>query len=169
MFEPPGLQLIGQGTQRRITDEFNNLDLTTSRATESRILLPGAWQSHQRWQCCWVAKLCPTLWPHGLQCANLPCLSLFPGICSNSCPSESRMPFNHLTLCCPLLLLPSIFPSIRVFSNELLLHIRWLKCWSFSISPYNEYSGLIFYRIDWFYLLAVQGTLKSIFSSTTIQ
>ena len=65
--------------------------------------------------------------------------------------------------------LPSIFPSIRVFSNELGLRIRLLKCWSFSISPYNEYSGLIFYRIDWFYLLAVQGTLKSIFSSTTIQ
>ena len=146
----------------------------TSGATESRILLPGAWQSHQRWQCCRVAKLCLTPWPHGLQCASLPCLSLFPGICSNPCLSESRMPSNHLILCCPPLLLPSIFPSMvmvdhyHVFSNELVLRIRWLKCWSFSISPYNEYSGLIFYKIDWFYLPAVQGTLKSIFSSTTI-
>ena len=69
---------------------------------------------------------------------------------------------NHLNLCCPLLLLPSIFPSIRVFSNELGLHIRWPEYWSFnySISPSSEYSGLICYRIDWFDLLAVQETLK---------
>ena len=75
---------------------------------------------------------------------------------------ESVMPFNHLILCRPLLLLPSIFPSIRVFSNELPLHIRWPKYWSFSfsINPSNEYSGLISFRIDWFDLLAVQGTLK---------
>ena len=70
---------------------------------------------------------------------------------------------NYPVLCCPLLLLPSIFPSIRVFSNELALHIRWLKYWSFSfsISPSIEYSGLIFFRMDWLDLLAVQGTLKS--------
>ena len=76
---------------------------------------------------------------------------------------ESVMPSNHLILCCPLLLLPSIFPSIRVFSNELALHIRWPKYWSFnfSISPSNEYS-LVSFRIDWFDLLAVQGTLKSL-------
>ena len=76
---------------------------------------------------------------------------------------ESVMPSNHLVLCCPLLLLPSIFPSIRVFSNELALHIRWPKYWSFSfiISPSNEYSGLISLRIDWFDL-AFQGTLKSL-------
>ena len=76
---------------------------------------------------------------------------------------ESVMPSNHLILCCPLLLLPSIFPSIRVFSTESVLHIRWPKYWSFSfsISPYNEYSGLICFRIDWFELLAVQRTLKS--------
>ena len=76
---------------------------------------------------------------------------------------ESVMPSNCLILCCPLLLLPSIFPSIRVFSNELALHIRWPKYWSFnfSISPSSEYSGLIFCRIDWFDLLAVLGTLKS--------
>ena len=77
---------------------------------------------------------------------------------------ESVMPSNHLILCCPLLLLPSIFPSIRVFSNESALHIRWPKCWSFSfsISPSSEYSGLISFRIHWFDLLAVQGTLKSL-------
>ena len=74
---------------------------------------------------------------------------------------ESVMPFNHLFLCRPLLL-PSIFPSIRVFSNELPLRIQWQKYWSFSISHSNEYSGLISFRIDWFDLLAVQGTLKSL-------
>ena len=68
---------------------------------------------------------------------------------------------NHLILCCPLLFPPSIFPSIRVFSNELALHIRWPNYWSFSISPSNEYSELISFRIDWFDLCAVQGTLKS--------
>ena len=77
---------------------------------------------------------------------------------------ELMMTSNHLILWHPLLLLPSIFPSIRVFSNESALHIRWPKCWSFSfsISPSNGYSGLISYRIDWFDLVAVQGTLKNI-------
>ena len=77
---------------------------------------------------------------------------------------ELVMPFNHLILCCPLLLLPPIFPSIRVFSSESVLRIRWPKYWtfSFSISPSNEYSGLISFRIDWLDLLAVQGTLKSL-------
>ena len=77
---------------------------------------------------------------------------------------ESVMPFNHLILCHPLLLLPSIFPSIRVFSDELVLRSRWPKyhSFSFSISPSNEYSGLISFRIDWFDLLAVQWTLKSL-------
>ena len=81
---------------------------------------------------------------------------------------ESVMPSNHLTLCCPLLLLPSIFPSIRVFSNESVLHIRWPKDWSFnfSISPSNKYSGLISFRTDWLDLLAVQGTLKSLLHSS---
>ena len=74
---------------------------------------------------------------------------------------ESVMPSNHLILCRPLLLLPSIFPSIRVFANESVLCIRWPKYWSFSISPSNEYSGLITFSIDWFDL-AVQGTLKSL-------
>ena len=74
------------------------------------------------------------------------------------------MPSNHLNLCHPLLLLPSVFPSIRVFSSESALHIRWPKYWSFSfsVSPSSEHSGLISFRIDWFDLLAVQGTLKSL-------
>src|SRR5574340_729066 len=77
---------------------------------------------------------------------------------------ESVMPFNYLTLCCLLLLLSSIFPSIRVFSNKSVLRIRWPKYWSFnfSTSPSNEYSGLISFRMDWLDLLAVQGTLKSL-------
>ena len=81
---------------------------------------------------------------------------------------ELVMPSNHLILCYPLLLLPSTFPSIRVFSNESALCIRWPKYWSFSfnISPSNEYSGLISFRMDWFDVLAVQGTLKD-FSRTT--
>ena len=77
---------------------------------------------------------------------------------------KSVIPSNHLILCCPLLLLPSIFPSIGVFSNESALHIRWPKYWnfSFSISPSSEYSGLISFRMNWLDLLAVQGTLKSL-------
>ena len=75
---------------------------------------------------------------------------------------ELVMPSNHLTLCHPLLLLPSIFPSNRVFSNESVLRIRWPKDWSFGISPSNEYSGVISFRMDWLDLLAVQGTLKSL-------
>ena len=77
---------------------------------------------------------------------------------------ESVMPSNHLILCCPILLPPSVLPSIRVSSNESVLHIRWTKCWnfSFSISPSSYYSGLISFRMDWLDLLAVQGTLKSL-------
>ena len=77
---------------------------------------------------------------------------------------RSVMPSNHLILCCPLLLLPSIFPSIRVFSNESVLCIRWPRYWSFSfsISPSNECSGLISFRMDWWDLLAIQGTLRSL-------
>ena len=80
---------------------------------------------------------------------------------------ESVMPSSHLIICHPLLLSPSIFPSIRVFSNESMLRINWPKYWSFrfSISPSNEYSGLISFRINWFDLLAVQGTLKSLFTA----
>ena len=81
---------------------------------------------------------------------------------SSNSSIESVMLSNHFILCHPLLFLTSIFPSIRVFSNESVLHIRWPKCWSFSISPSNEYSRLISFRIDWFNLLAVQGSLKSL-------
>ena len=80
--------------------------------------------------------------------------------------TELVMLSNHFILCCPLLLLPSVFPSIKIFSNELILRIKWPKYWSFSfsisISPSNEYSGLIFFRIDWFDLFAVSGTLRSL-------
>ena len=93
----------------------------------------------------------------------LPCPSPTPRAYSNSCPL-SLMPSNYLILCHPLLLLPSIFPIIRVFSNESVLCIRWPKYWgfSFNISPSNEYSGLISFRMDWWDLLTVQGTLKSL-------
>ena len=81
------------------------------------------------------------------------------------------MPFNHLILCRPLLLLPLIFPSIKIFSNELALHIKWPKYWSFSfsISPSSEYSGLISFRMDWLDLLAVQGTLKSLLQHQSLK
>ena len=112
--------------------------------------------------CCFsVTKLCLTLQPHERQ-ASL-----------SSTISQSLLklvsiklviPSNHLILCCPLLLPPSFFPSIRVFSNESVLCIRWPKCWrfSFSISSFNEYSGLISFRMDWLDLLAVHRTLKSL-------
>ena len=104
-----------------------------------------------------------SLCPHGLQHARPPCPSPAPEDHSNS-SSESVMPSNHLIFCRPLLLLPLTFPSIRIFSIESVLCIRWPKYWnfSFSISPFNDYSGLISFRIDWFDLLAVQGTLKSL-------
>ena len=104
-----------------------------------------------------------SLRPPGLQHSSPPCLS--PTLSLLRLTSvESVMTSNHLILCRPLLLLPSVFPSIRVFSNESVLHIRWPKYWSFSfnISPSNEYSGLISLRMDWLDLLAVQGTLKSL-------
>ena len=99
--------------------------------------------------CCSVAQSCLTLQPHGLQHARLPCPSLSPSLLKLM-SIELVMPSNHLTLCYPLLLLPSIFPSIRVFSNESALHIRWPKYWSFNFStnPSNEYSGLTSFRID---------------------
>ena len=111
-----------------------------------------------------------SLWPHGLQHARLPCPISNSRTYSNSCPWRV-MSSNHLNFCHPLLLPPLIFPSIRVFSNESVLHIRWPMYWSFSfsISPSNEYSWLISFRMDWFDLLAVQGTLKRVFSNTTVQ
>ena len=105
-----------------------------------------------------------SLRPHRLQHARLSCPSLSPSLLKLMF-IESVMPSNHLILCHPLLLLPSVFPSIRVSSNESVLRIRWPKYWSFSfsINPSHEYSGLVSFRMDWSDLLAVQGTLKSLF------
>ena len=104
-----------------------------------------------------------SLWPHGLQHTRLLCPPLSPRVLKFM-SIESVMLSNHLILCSPLLLLLSIFPSIRVFSNESDLRIRWPKYWSFifNISPSNECSGLLSFRNDWFDLLEVQGTLKSL-------
>ena len=107
--------------------------------------------------------MCPTLWPHELQHARPPCIT-------NSLSSlklisiELVMPSSHLILCCPLLLLPPVPPSIRVFSNESTLPMRYPKYWSFSfsINPSNEHPGLISFRMNWLDLLAVQGTLRSL-------
>ena len=103
-----------------------------------------------------------SLRPHGLQHTRPPCPSPTPRVYPNSSPLIRSS--NHLILCRPLLLLPSIFPSIRVFSNESAPHIRWPKYWSFSlnISPSSEHSRLIFFRMDWLDLHAVHGTLKSL-------
>ena len=105
-----------------------------------------------------------SLRPHGLQHARLARPSPITGACANSCPSSRWCQPTISFLCCTLLLPPSIFPSIRVFSNEWVLCIGWPKYWSFSfsISPSNEYSGLISFRTDWLDLLTVQGTLKSL-------
>ena len=115
------------------------------------------------WLCISVQFTCSvvseSLQPHGLQHTSLPYPSPTPGACSKLMFIESVMPSNHCILCRPLLLLPSIFPSIRVFSNESVFHIRQPMYWSFSfsINPSNEYSGLISFRIDWFDLLAIQN------------
>ena len=105
-----------------------------------------------------------SLRPYGLQHARLPCPSPYPRSCSNSCPSSQWYHPTISSSCRSLLLPPSVFSSIRVFSNESVLHIKWPKYWSFSfsISPSNEYSGLISFRMDWLDLLAVQRTLKSL-------
>ena len=111
--------------------------------------------------CCSVAGLCVTLWdPMNCGTLGFPVLHYLPKFLK----LMSVMTSNHLILCHPLLLLPSIFPSIRVFSSKLALHFRWRKYWnfSFSISPSSDYSELNSFRIDWFDLLAVQGTLRSL-------
>ena len=106
--------------------------------------------------------------PHGLQHTRFPCPTPTPGVYSNSCPL-SRWCHPTIIPCRSLLLLPSVFPSIRIFSNESALRIRWLKYWSFSfnISPSNEYSELIYFRMDWLDLLVVQGTLNSLLQHHT--
>ena len=133
-----------------------------------------AWQADSylwaTWECpllllfsCWVMS--DSLWPHGL-CARLLCPPLSPEVSSDSCPLRQWCYLNTSSF----LLLPSIFPSIMIFSNKSALCIRWPRYWnfSFSISPFNEYSGLISFRIDWFHLLASRG-LSRVFSSTTDQ
>ena len=128
-----------------------------------------------RWRdipCSWVSQfsqfsgsvMSDCLRPHEPRHARPPCPSLTPGVYSNHMSIESVMPSSHLILCRPLLLLPSIPPRIRVFSNVLMLRMRWPKCWSFSfsISPSSEHPGVISFRMDWLDLLAVQGTLKSL-------
>ena len=112
-----------------------------------------------------VAQSCPTLCdPINRSTPGLLVHHQLPEFTQTHVPIGSVMPSNHLILCRPLLLPPSIFPSIRVFSNEVALHIRWPKYWSFSfnISPPNEHPGLTSFRMDWLDLLAVQGTLKSL-------
>ena len=112
--------------------------------------------------CCSVAKLYPSLFnPKKCSTPGLPVLHHLLNLLKLK-SIESVMPSNHFILCHPLLLLPSIFPSIRVFSNELALCIRWPKYWSFSISPSSEYLKLISFRTDGFDLFAVQGTLKNL-------
>ena len=117
--------------------------------------------SSVQFSCSVVSNL---LRPHGLQHTRLPYFITNSRSLLKLMPIESVMPSNHLILCYPHLLPPRIFPSIRVFSNESVLHIRWPKYWSFSfsISPSNEYSGLISFRMDCLDLLGVQGTLKSL-------
>ena len=120
------------------------------------------------WRACSVQFSCSvvsdSLRPHGLQHAQASLSITNSRSLLKPMSIESVMPSNHLILCCSLLLLPSIFPSIRVFSNESVLCMRWPKYWSFSfnISPPNEHSGLISFRMDWLDLLAVQGTLMSL-------
>ena len=121
------------------------------------------WSSINRW-CCLVAKLCLSLCDP-MDCSTPASLSFTISWSLLKLTSiELVVPFDHLRFCRPLLILPSIFPSVRVFSNESALHFRWPKYWSssFSISLSNEYSGLISFRIDWFDLLAVQGTFESL-------
>ena len=157
---------------------------------DTRYVVPLLQFSSVQFSCSVVSD---SLRPHGLQHTRLPCPSPAPSsvqsrsqvhlfvtpwtaahqdslsinnyrVLPKLMSIESVMPSNHLILCCPLLLLPSIFPSIRVFSNESALCIRWPEYWSFSlsISPSNEHPGQIFFRMDWLDLLAVQGTLKSL-------
>ena len=118
--------------------------------------------------CCSVAQLLSLFVTHGLKYARPPCPSPSPGVYPKLMSIESVRLSSPLILCCPLILLPSALPSIRAFSSELALHISWPQCWSFSfsISPFSEYSGLVFCRTEWF---AVQGTLKSFFPALQLE
>ena len=139
-----------------ILDKVNGLDVKAPPVTVE--------QKESQFSCCSVTQVVSnSLWSHELQHTSRPCPSPSPRVSSRS-SFESVMPSNHLVLCCPFLLLLSLFLSIKIFSNESALHIRWPEYWSFSfcITPSNEYSGLISFRIDWFGLLAVQVILKSL-------
>ena len=138
--EPQGLRFMGS---QRFRHEFLNHFCCCCSVVQSRLALVTLWAVTRQASLSFTTS------------QNLFKLMSF----------ESVIPSKYLILCHPFLLLPSIFPSIRVSSNELTLHIRWPKYWSFSFStsPSNEYSGLISFRIDWFDLLAVQGTLRSLF------
>jgi len=132
----------------------------------------SGWSRHNgRWNlfcCCSIAKLCPTLCdPVDCSTPEFPALHYLQSLLK-LISIESVMPSNHLILCCSLLLMPSIFPSIRVFSIESVLCIRWLKYWSFGISPSNEYSGLIPLGLTGLISLQSKG-LSRTFSSTTVQ
>ena len=137
-----------------MVNELINIEITASMDIIKDLML----SSVQSPSCVWLFV---TPW-------TVACEASLAIINSQSLPKpmsiESVMPSNHLILCCPLLLLPSIFPSIRVFSNESAFHIRWPKYWSFSfnISPSNKHSRMISFRMDWLDLFAVQGTLKSL-------
>ena len=133
------------------------------------MMIPGTFVQSmagcEHFRCCSVAQSCPTLCdPLNRSTPGLPVLYYISQSLLKLMSIESMMPPNYLILCRPLLLLPSLFPSIRVFSKEAALHIRWPEDWSFicGTSPSNESSGLISSRIDWFDLCAVQGTLKSL-------
>ena len=137
----------------KVKKETEKADLKNHSTNEDQGI-----QSHQLVSQFSHSVMSDSLWPHEPQHARPPCPSPTPRVHPNPCP------FNHLIFCRPLCLLPSIFPRIRVFSNESALHIRWPKYWSFSfsISPSSEHPGLISFRMDWLDLLAVQGTLKSL-------
>ena len=132
----------------------------------TQIKVPKTWMHVYRYfpssyQFISVALLCMTVIPWTVACQTS--LSITnPQSLLKLMPIESVMPTNHFILCHPLFLLPSIFPSIRVFSSDSVLCNRWQKDWSFSISPSSDYSGLVSFRIDWVDLLAVQGTLRSL-------
>ena len=118
---------------------------------------------------CSVAQSCPTLWPPWTAARQASLSFTISWSLPKLMSIESVMPSNLLVLCCPLLFLLSVFPSIRVFSNDLAFHIRWTKYWSFSISPSNEYSRLISFRIDRFDLFAFQRVLKSLLQDASIE
>ena len=149
--------------QTQQQDESRGLCLTAGKESVGWIEREALKHIHF---CCSIAQSCPTPYdpPHGLQHSRFPCLSLSPRVYSNSCPSSQWCYLSISSSAIPFSFFLQSFPSIRVFSNELALRIRWSKYWSFSFSnsSFNECPGLISFRIDWFTLFAVQGTLKNL-------